>query len=181
MVPNGPGRSRTHKRPDATPTPRSASSTPEPTPEPDHADSGGVRRSRPEQAAAALGHVRHAANTAVEELGTVLGVLRQDGDPDTTTQPAHGLAHLPALLDAMAAGGLRVRFQQSGPVRTLPAAADLAAYRIIQESLTNAHKHGAGGTADLRLAHGGDGVTIETTNPVGASAGGAPAAVPATG
>ena len=128
-----------------------------------------LMQSRPEQAVAALGHVRQAANTAVEELGTVLSVLRQDSDPDTTTQPAPGLAHLPGLLDAVAAAGLRVRSRQSGPARALPAAADLAAYRIIQESLTNAHKHGAGGTAGLRLAYGDNGVTIEVTNPVHAS------------
>jgi signal transduction histidine kinase len=125
-----------------------------------------LMHSRPEQATAALGHVRQAANTAVTELGTVVSVLRQDGDPDPTTLPAPGLADLPGLLDTVAATGLRVRFRQDEPARTLPAAADLAAYRIIQESLTNAHKYGAGGTADLHLAYRDDGVTIEVSNPV---------------
>jgi signal transduction histidine kinase len=45
-------------------------------------------------------------------------------------------------------------------------AADLAAYRIIQESLTNAHKHGADGTADLHIDYRDDGVTIDVSNPV---------------
>jgi signal transduction histidine kinase len=125
-----------------------------------------LMHSRPEQAIAALSHVRQAANTAVTELGTVVSVLRQDGDPDPTTLPAPGLADLPGLLDTVAASGLRVRFQQKGTTRALPAAADLAAYRIIQESLTNAHKHGAGGTADLDVVYRDDGVTIDVSNPV---------------
>ncbi|MFF3372181.1 sensor histidine kinase [Streptomyces sp. NPDC002680] len=125
-----------------------------------------LMHSRPDQAVTALGHVREAANTAVDELGTVLSVLRQDSDPETATQPTPGLAQLPELLDAVATTGLRVRSRRSGPMRMLPAAADLAAYRIIQESLTNAHKHGAGATAGLRLDYDDAGVTIEVTNPV---------------
>jgi signal transduction histidine kinase len=124
-----------------------------------------LMQSRPEKATAALGHVRDAANAAVDELGAVLAVLRQNGDPDRTTEPAPGLDDLPALLDTVAAAGLPVRFRQDGPVRPLPAATELAAYRIIQEALTNASKHGAGG-ADLGLTYTGDGLTIAVTNPI---------------
>jgi signal transduction histidine kinase len=125
-----------------------------------------LMQSSPDKATAALNHVRDAANTAVGELGTVLAVLRQDSDPDGTTEPAPGLANLPALLDAVTAAGLRVRHRQDGRVRRLPAAMDLAAYRIIQEALTNAGKHGVGGTAELALTHADDGLTIEVTNPM---------------
>ncbi|MFD9187271.1 sensor histidine kinase [Streptomyces phaeochromogenes] len=125
-----------------------------------------LMQSKPEQAAAALGHVRDAAGTAVEELGTVLSVLRQESDPDeSSTGPAPGLSHVPVLLEAMAAAGLRVRNRQEGQARMLPAAADLAAYRIIQESLTNAHKHATGAAVELHVAYTGDGLTIEVTNP----------------
>ncbi|MGN9843898.1 sensor histidine kinase [Nonomuraea sp. H19] len=134
---------------------------------------GHLMQSRPEQAAAALEHVRKAANTAVAELGTVLSVLRQDGDPEKTTEPVPGLTALPALLDTVGAVGLQVRCRHVGPVRVLPAAADLAAYRIIQESLTNAHKHGTGEIADLRLTYTDDGLTIEVTNPAHAAESGA--------
>ncbi|WP_327586602.1 histidine kinase [Nonomuraea sp. NBC_00507] len=132
---------------------------------------GHLMQSRPDQAAAALEHVRQAANTAVAELGTVLSVLRQDGDPDRTTEPVPGLTALPTLLDTVGAAGLRVRCRQAGQVRVLPAAADLAAYRIIQESLTNAHKHGTGDTTDLHLTYTDDGLAIEIANPSGPGTG----------
>ena len=118
----------------------------------------------PDQAAAALTHVRTAANTAVDELGTVLAVLRQDS-PDESTEPAPGLAHVPVLLETVAAAGLRVHYHQEGQPRPVPAAVDLAAYRIIQESLTNAHKHAAGAAVDLRLGYTSDGLTVDVTNP----------------
>jgi signal transduction histidine kinase len=128
-----------------------------------------LMHSNPDKATAALGHVRAAASTAVGELGAVLAVLRQDGDPDTTTEPTPGLSGLPALVTAVTAAGLRVHHQLTGPVTHLPAATDLAAYRIVQEALTNAAKHGAG-SADLSLAYTDGGVTIEVTNPVGPEA-----------
>ena len=123
-----------------------------------------LMQSKPDKAAAALGHVRQAANTAVEELGTVLAVLRQDDDPDHPTDPAPGLSQLPSLLDNLAAAGLRVHHRQDGEARPLPAAADLAAYRIIQESLTNAHKHAATAEVRLRMAYTDDSLTIDVTN-----------------
>ncbi|MDH6221613.1 sensor histidine kinase [Streptomyces pseudovenezuelae] len=124
-----------------------------------------LMQSEPEQAKAALGHVRDAAGIAVEELGTVLAVLRRHDDPDQSTAPAPGLAHVPELLDTVAAAGLHVRYRQAGRPRPLPAATDLAAYRIIQESLTNAHKHAAGTAVELHLAYAGEGLTINVTNP----------------
>jgi len=126
---------------------------------------GHLMQRRPEQSAAALGLVRQAANTAVEELGTVLAVLREDSDPERSTEPTPGVADVPALVDTVAAAGLRVRLRQQGAARPLPAGADLAAYRIIQECLTNAHKHGTGPDAQLCLAYTEAGVTIEITNP----------------
>ena len=84
-----------------------------------------------------------------------------------TTEPTQGLSELSGLLDGLAAAGLRVEYRRNGAARELPAGVDLAAYRIIQESLTNAEKHGAGGRAHLTLTYGRDGVTAEVTNPIG--------------
>ncbi|MGA3526557.1 sensor histidine kinase [Melissospora conviva] len=123
-------------------------------------------RSRPEQAEEALAHVRDAARTVLDELGTVLGVLRQADDPEMTTEPTQGLSKLSGLLDGLAAAGLQVEYRRNGTVRDLPAGVDLAAYRIIQESLTNAKKHGSGGRAHLTLTYARDGVTAEVTNPI---------------
>lgn len=77
--------------------------------------------SRPAQASEALTHVRTAANNAVQELGAVLAVLREDGDPERSTEPTPGLSSLPALLQTMAISGLEVRYQQTGSARDLPA------------------------------------------------------------
>jgi signal transduction histidine kinase len=134
-----------------------------------------LMESNPGKATAALGHVRDAANAAVDELGAVLAVLRQNGDPDGTTEPAPGLGNLPSLLDTVAAAGLRVRYNQAGPARPLPAATELAAYRIVQEALTNASKHGGGG-ADLDLTYTPEGLGIEVTNPLANQADGPSAA-----
>jgi signal transduction histidine kinase len=125
-------------------------------------------RTRPEKAEASLGHVRQAANTVLEELATILTVLRQTGDPEAPTDPVRGLAQLGELLDSMASAGLRVELRRIGVAGPLPPVVDRAAYRIIQEGLTNAHKHGAAGTAGLRVEHRPDAVDIDITNPVAA-------------
>ena len=59
------------------------------------------------------------------------------------------------------AAGIPVTVQTVGEARSLPAAVDLAAYRIVQESLTNVARHAARATATVRLTHGPDGLDIE--------------------
>jgi signal transduction histidine kinase len=121
-----------------------------------------VLRSRPDQAEESLAHVRRAARTVLDELSIVLGVLRDpDGDAD---EPARGLAHLPALVEQVAGAGLRLEHRREGPARELPAAVDLAAYRIIQESLTNAHKYATDDRARLRLRFTDDRIEITVSN-----------------
>ncbi|MDT0484577.1 sensor histidine kinase [Streptomyces doebereineriae] len=75
-----------------------------------------------------------------------------------------GLSRLGGLLESLAAAGLSVRHRQAGHPRSLPTAIDLAAYRIIQEGLTNAHKHGATAEADLFLDYGPEELRIRITN-----------------
>lgn len=129
-----------------------------------------VLRDRPEQAEESLAHVRHAARTVLDELSTVLGVLRDpEHPPDPADEPARGLAHLSELIQRVTGAGLRVEERRTGPARPLPSAVDLAAYRIIQESLTNAHKHALGDRARLRLRFAEDELEITVEN---ATAGG---------
>ncbi len=115
-----------------------------------------------------LGHVQEAARTVLDELGTVLGVLRSSDTTEPasgpTTQPAPGLKRLDDLLETFAAAGFRVRTSTTGPRRDMDQACDLAAFRIIQESLTNASKHGAGGEAEVTLTYAASGLTIEVSN-----------------
>ncbi len=124
-------------------------------------------RTAPDRAEDSLTHVQEAARTALDELGAVLRVLRADtadGAPGTDP-PAPGLADLDALLRSFAAIGLAVRTSVTGRPLALDPACDLTAYRVVQEALTNAHKHGAGGTALVRLDHGPGGVDLAVSNP----------------
>jgi signal transduction histidine kinase len=136
---------------------------------------GHFLRDRPDQADAALAHIREGGRTVLDELGSLLHVLRQSGDgTDETdemdeahpTEPVPGLSRLGRLIESLTAAGLSVRHRQAGRPRPLPTAVDLAAYRVIQEALTNAHKHGAGAVADLLVDYRTDALHIEISNPV---------------
>jgi signal transduction histidine kinase len=115
-----------------------------------------------------LGHVQEAARTVLDELGTVLSVLRSsevgESGSDPTTQPAPGLERLDELLETFDAAGLEVRMTDTGTRHDMDQGCDLAAFRIIQESLTNASKHGADGHARLSLTSELSGLTIEVSN-----------------
>jgi signal transduction histidine kinase len=124
---------------------------------------------RPEQVAPALDHISRSSDMVLKEIASVVGLLRGSEDPcagQPATEPTRGLARLSGLLDDLAAAGLRVDHRQLGTARELPALADLAAFRITQEALTNAQKYGDG-TARLTVAYTADGVTLDITNPVG--------------
>ncbi len=131
---------------------------------------------RPDQVAPALAHIRAASDSVLAEIQSVVGVLRGADEP-ADTEPVPGLERLPDLLTGLAAAGFAVDHRQRGEPAELPAVTDLAAYRIAQEALTNAHKHGTG-TARLTVRHTPDAVAIEVVNalppgspPVGAGFG----------
>jgi signal transduction histidine kinase len=96
--------------------------------------------SQPEQARAALSAIKSASKEALEELRTMLTPLRGDDDV-APRSPAPGLDRLPELIELTRAAGLIVEAEVTGTARPLPAAVELAAYRIIQESLTNVARH----------------------------------------
>lgn len=111
-----------------------------------------VMESRPDQAKQALAHVREASRSALDELRATVGLLRQYGDPAAPTEPAPGLKVLDQLVQGFARTGLGVEVAMepvAGP-GPLPAAVDLTAYRVVQEALTNVHKH-AGPRAHARV------------------------------
>jgi signal transduction histidine kinase len=120
--------------------------------------------SQPAAAEGAIGHVRRAAGEVLDELGTLLGVLRQSGDdPGTPSEPTPSLSRLDALVRSFSGAGLCVDSVSSGLTRVLPAAVDLTAYRLVQESLTNAHKHGDD-RAQVTLAFHAHQLAVEVCN-----------------
>ncbi|MFE1838315.1 sensor histidine kinase [Streptomyces sviceus] len=137
-----------------------------------------VFTARPEQARQSLRAIESAGRSALDELRLLLRAFRPEAaDPDEeerTLRP--GLARLDELAEAVRAAGVTVRLDRAGVPDGLPAAVDLAAYRIVQESLTNTLRH-AGGADEVRLTVTADGERIRITvadngrTPSGRSAG----------
>jgi signal transduction histidine kinase len=122
-----------------------------------------VLPSHPEAAADALEAIRKASKEGLRELRAILNVLRQADDADPT-QPAPGTAQLDALIAGARQAGLETTFTVTGTPVALPAAVDLAAYRIVQESLTNAIRHAGPATADVHLVYRDGELAIEVTD-----------------
>jgi signal transduction histidine kinase len=118
-----------------------------------------LKRGVPAQAEDALGAIKSSSREALRELRATLGVLRQV-DEDAPTAPAPGLARADELVASAKRAGLPVRIERAGSERSLPAPVDLAAYRIVQESLTNAAKHSEAGRVTIRLAYGDGELTL---------------------
>ncbi|MGI8449692.1 MAG: sensor histidine kinase [Streptosporangiaceae bacterium] len=97
--------------------------------------------SSPERARQALGAIASTGRQALAEMRRMLGVLRSDDDT-TGVVPLPGIEQLGELLEQTRASGLAVSFTVLGVPGPLPGGLALAAYRIIQESLTNTRKHG---------------------------------------
>jgi signal transduction histidine kinase len=120
-----------------------------------------VMDKRPDQAKEALAHVREASRSALNELRATVGLLRQSGDPEAPTEPAPGLHRLDELVGTFRSAGLPVEVARTDQGTTLPAAVDLAAYRIIQEALTNVRKHaGPDAKAEVSVVRVGPNVEI---------------------
>jgi signal transduction histidine kinase len=115
---------------------------------------------QPGQSRSALVAIKQASNDALGELRSVLDVLRQ-GDEAPPRAPASGLAQLDSLVAGAEATGLNVRARVEGTPRPLPAGTDLAAFRIVQESLTNVTRHAGPATTTVLLAYGEKDLTIQ--------------------
>jgi signal transduction histidine kinase len=122
-----------------------------------------VLSSRPEAVAESLQAIKAASKEGLRELRAILNVLRQADDADPT-QPAPGTAQLEDLIAGARRAGLETTFTVTGPPVLLPAAVDLAAYRIVQESLTNAIRHAGPATATVFLSYHHDELQIDVTD-----------------
>ncbi len=125
---------------------------------------GYALRSDPDTAQAALAAIASTGRQALTEMRRLLGVLRTSGDR-AGLAPVPGLGELRELLDQARAAGLAVTYTLTGTPRELPEGVELAAYRVVQESLTNTRKHaGLAATAAVTLRYEPDGLTIEVTD-----------------
>jgi signal transduction histidine kinase len=102
------------------------------------------------------------ARAALTEMRRLLGVLREDTETETAArQPQPGLRQLNELVDsARDATGAGTRLIVSGPPAALDPGVELAAYRIVQEALTNSRRHAPGAAVDVELRYDGDGLRL---------------------
>ncbi|MEU3468630.1 sensor histidine kinase [Streptomyces sp. NPDC006687] len=116
----------------------------------------------------AVGVLRQASVAAMHELREVVGILRDGVEapaPVEEAQPAaRGVAGIAGLVEAARAAGTDVRLAAAGRPRPLVAACDHAAYRIVQEALTNAYKHAPGSAISVELRYEDDSLVVEIAN-----------------
>ncbi|MEU1623845.1 sensor histidine kinase [Streptomyces sp. NPDC020096] len=110
-----------------------------------------LMRSDPDHAYQALERIRDTSRSALDELRATVGLLRYGEDPAAPREPAPGLADLDSLLDSFRHSGLDITLERTGQPGELPPIADLTAYRIIQEALTNTRKHAGPASARVHL------------------------------
>ena len=100
------------------------------------------------------------ARDALTETRRLLGVLREDVDGDAERAPQPGLERLAELVDTARDAGSNIRLILQGKVVPLPPGIDLAAFRIVQEALTNARRHAAGANVDVEVTYGEETVRL---------------------
>ncbi len=135
---------------------------------------GYVIGERPEEAARALSSIEQTSRSALREMRALLGVLRDEetgardgagpGTREAALVPAPGLADLESLAERTAEAGVRVNLSVRGERPRLPAGLDLAAYRVIQEAVTNVIKHAATDQCQVTVAYQEDTLTLEVTD-----------------
>lgn len=118
---------------------------------------------RPEQAQTALAAIKDASKEALVELRALVGVLRDEAEP-APRAPAAMLGSLDGLVERSGHAGLTVRKSVQGAVLPLPASVELAAFRIVQEAITNVVRHSGARHADIHLKYAPDVLTVEVAD-----------------
>ncbi|MEE1824945.1 histidine kinase [Streptomyces sp. BE20] len=143
---------------------------------------GEVLAADPVAARAAMRSIEESTRAALEDLDYVLGVLREE---KAGTAPTRTLADLPELLDRIRHAGALVEPELSGELTQVQGTLSRAAYRILQEGLTNALRHGTGGPIEVRVAAAPDGLELSVVNRTavgaGAGSGRSPGSFPTSG
>jgi signal transduction histidine kinase len=124
-------------------------------------------RQDPDRSLDALVEIENLARQTASEIDQIVGSLRRDDPANRTVKAPAGLASLDTLIARHRAAGLDVTIDSSGTPQALAGAADKGAYRILQEALTNAARHGAG-SVHIEVAYGDTAVELTVSNPVAA-------------
>jgi signal transduction histidine kinase len=129
-----------------------------------HAGAGRLQTGKdPDAAREAFGTIEEVARETVSEIDQLVRVLREDA-ANSGVEPPPGLAALETLAERHRSAGLAVTTTVRGERRSLPPHIDSSAYRIVQEALTNAARHGDG-SAEVEVCFGADMLDITVTNP----------------
>jgi signal transduction histidine kinase len=122
----------------------------------------------PDAARQALLTISEVSRSSMSDLRQMLALLRDDfatgADAGVSYEPARGLRDVEMLVNTYRAAGLPVQRSTSGTVRELAASADLCAYRIIQEALTNTLKHAGPSTASVEITYAVDALQVTVSD-----------------
>ena len=122
----------------------------------------------PESACTEFGSISDVAREALAEMRRLLGVLRHDQPLERAPQPQ--LSDLPMLIDAARLAGVSVELSASAALDQVPSGIGMCAYRIVQESLSNASQHAPGAAVTVSLDHGAGAVLLRVANGPGGPA-----------
>ncbi len=128
------------------------------------AGAGRVLGNDPRRAAEAMASVEVLGQQAIAELRRLLVVLRAGDERDRPAPAEHGVPEIPALLNSFASSGVPVLFESRGIERDLDPSVHLAAYRLVQESLTNAAKHAEGTPVQVLASWRPNAIDLEIAN-----------------
>ncbi len=120
--------------------------------------------SQPAQARAALATIEATSRDTLAGLRRTLGALRRPQSESASLDPTPGLADLDRLVSAAADAGIRVEARQRGEQRPVPADLDLAAFRIVQEAITNVVRHAGTDRCRVTVTHGPDEIAVEVVD-----------------
>ncbi|WP_116952929.1 sensor histidine kinase [Jiangella endophytica] len=121
----------------------------------------------PDQARSTLREIKRVSGASLDDLRSVLGLLREEGVEAVTAapvRPTQGMAGIEELREGLGSAGVELDVDVDPAVGALPAAIDATGYRIVQEALTNVLRHAGPTTARVRVAHRDDRIVIEVEN-----------------
>jgi signal transduction histidine kinase len=121
----------------------------------------------PERAAVPVDRIREAAARTLTEMRRVVGLLRDPDEGDGALRPQPGLAEIPDLVQEARLGGTAVDLRMCPPATPLPPSLQLAAFRVVQEALTNARRHAPGAPVRVRVDGDGPALVVEVHSGAG--------------